>query len=92
MISGIAAGLLTIAIFTLGAAAPALGSVAMGTGMGALAFSQTEEDAEEDIRMCHARIYGTEKKICQIMHSIIFFSLKIHLSTQHSKVKLPSPT
>ena len=85
VITGVAVGLLTIAIFTLSAAAPALGSVAMGTGMGALAFSQTEEDAEEDIRRCHARIYGIEEKKSQIKHSISSLSEYIsQLSIQKS--------
>ena len=68
VITGIAAGLLTV--FTFGVAAPLAAPLAVGTVGGAIAFGQAEKEAENDIRRCRGRIEDTERKISQIESSI----------------------
>ena len=83
VITGIAAGLLTI--FTFGAAAPVAAPLAVGAAGGAIAFGQAEKEAENDIRRCRGRIEDTARKISNIESSISSLSSTIsQLSSERS--------
>ena len=93
IVTGVAAGLLTV--FSFGAAAPITAPFAVGATTGAIAFKNAADDAKDDMRMSEREISGRKSKISQSESTISSLSNtisqlnaeKCHYISEHSRLQ-----
>lgn len=76
VITGIAAGLLTV--FFFGTAAPVTAPLAAGAIGGAIAFGEAEKNAEREVDRCRSMIRDSDRKIRQTQSKIDSLSSNIY--------------